>query len=535
MSSARSVSINNLLARVGVTTLRGLAISRIEPIISLSIWTAAIFLLVLAHAFVLQPVAADSCACGSQTALLVLVEFPDYPHLASRSQISHLFLNTVSHYFTEISYGKLSLNGNVTNWITLPQLYAHYAPAGNFDIERVAKDSFSVASQNWNLTSFNDFVLVLSFYPDSTGEFIMPKNPVITTTGTVRGFAVVEEDQDWPAYAHALSLSMGLWKWENRIVGLRSLDIGAGGSGDMSGWSKLQLGWINDTQVLSSVIPPAKVIHSVNSIENAGGRIYAIRIFTGEGEYFLEARQPIGYDQLNRDDHGVAVLFIPENTNLSISFRAFLEPESVSKATYLDLGFDLSFTVLNETATEFSVLVGSVQDGRDAQRALYTISQADSAIQIAEGENRIAGLDLAQQLTNNAHDLFTEGRFQEATALASSAQITAQAAVVPPDYGQSIALIAQAEALRIQVQGVSSMREADLLNYGNTQLQLAQQSFIAKDFTLSRQQAQAAIDTYNSAKQIEVTDQILKWVSIISLTVPVIILAIVLRYQLRGN
>jgi len=500
-------------------------------ILTTSMWLASLSLLLLMHQ-PLPPVQAVSAEVP-QSALVVLAQFPEYPYLASRSQISRLFFGTVGHYFSEVSYGKLSLSGNVTDWITLPQVYRQYANGNQFDSEQVARDAFLTASHTFNLTAFGAFILVLSFYPSGTVDYVALKEPIITATGIVRGFSVLEEDSDWTGFARALALSIGLWKVSFRINGLGSLDIAAQGSGDMSAWSKLYLGWINESQVQSYRIPPTRVISRIDAIEQRSVGYYAISINTGIGQYFLEARNPIGYDQLNAAEAGIAVLFVPES-NASISVGAVLVPYSVSKSVFLDLASDLSFIALNETKSGFTVLIGSVQDGRDAQRTLYLLSQAESSIQSAEDENRVAGLDLAEQLVNSSQSLFTEGRFQEAAALAASAQTTAQGAVVPPDYQQSLALIAQAENLGSETQG-TSLGGQEAIAYGNSELQLAKQSFIAKNFTIARQQAQAAIDAYNRAKQISFSDSILEWVSNLSLVVPVVILVIVLRHQLRSG
>jgi hypothetical protein len=469
----------------------------------------------------------------SSKVLVVLAEFPEYPHLASRSQISHLIFGTVGHYLGEVSYGRFVLGGNVTEWITLPRVYQQYTSGSQFDSEQVAHDAFSAASRTYNLTSFGFFVVVLSFYPSGTSDYITLKAPVSTISGTVNGFSVLEEDSDWTGYARAIALSIGLWKVNNRINGLGSLDIAAQGAGDMSAWSKRFLGWINDSQVLTYGLPPSRTISHINSIEQPSAGYYAISIDIGVGQYFLEGREPIGYDQVNAADNGIVVLFVPQG-NASISERALLVPDSPSKSVFLDLTSDLSLVALNQTQSGFLVLIGRVQDGRDAQRTLYLLSQADSSIQTAEDGNRVAGLDLAQQLDNSAHELFTEGRFQEAAALAASAQTTAQGAVVPPDYSKSVALVAEAESLASQVQGLSP-HSSDAVSYGNSQLQLAKNSFIAKNFTVAMQQAQAAIDAYNRAKQIALTDSIFEWVSGASLIVPVLLLAIVLRYQLRSG
>jgi hypothetical protein len=499
-----------------------------RKILSVTMCTTSLCVLILASSSV-----PSVTATLPSTVLLVLAEFPEYPHLASRSQISHIVFGTVGHYFANVSYGRFVLAGNVTDWITLPRVYKQYTSGSQFESGALARDAFSAASHSYNLTSFGFFVLVLSFYPSGTSDYISPKAPIITITGTVRGFSVLEEDSDWTAYARAIALSIGLWKVGSRISGLGPLDIASQGSGDMSAWSKRFLGWINDSQVLAYGLPPGKTISNIVSIEQRSTGHYAISIDIGVGQYFLEARKPIDYDQVNPIANGVVVLFIPQG-NASISQKALLVPDSPSKSVFLDLTSDLAVVALNQTSSGFSVFIGKVQDGRDAQRTLYLLSQADSSIQAAEDGNRVAGLDLAQQLDNNAYELFSEGRFQEAAALATSAQTTAQGAVVPPDYSQSVTLIAQAESLATQVQGLSS-HSSSMVSYGNSQLQLAKASFIAKNFTIARQQAQTAIDAYNRAKQIALTDAIFGWVSDASLIFPVILLAIVLRYQLRNG
>jgi hypothetical protein len=154
---------------------------------------------------------------------------------------------------------------------------------------------------------------------------------------------------------------------------------------------------------------------------------------------------------------------------------------------------------------------------------------------VAESQNRIDGLDLAERLYSNAHTLFTLGRFSEAEALAVSSETTANGAIVPSDYGAAVQLIASADDVKSGVQTLSTQQSQALIVLGNAKLETAKQAFVAKNFTIAKENAQAAIDLFNRAKQLDLTDRVLAWLSDLALIVPVAILVYAIRYQLRSD
>jgi len=86
------------------------------------------------------------CVCGKKSVLLVLTDFLEYRHISSQSEISHLFFGQVGRYVANVSFDKLSLQGNTTNWITLPRPYEQYIQGGQIDLLGIATDSFSIAA-----------------------------------------------------------------------------------------------------------------------------------------------------------------------------------------------------------------------------------------------------------------------------------------------------------------------------------------------------------------------------------------------------
>lgn len=480
--------------------------------------------------------ASPECVCGTKQTLLVLADFPSYPHLSAPGEVSNLFFRRVAPYFYDVSYGKLTVQGNATAWITLPKLYAQYVTTDlRTGILAIAKDAFTSASSSFNMTSFDYIVLVLSFYPNLTGDLVQAASlPIQTKSGSVGEFEVVEEDRDWPAYARGFALLLGLWKFQVQLSGFGALDLAANGVGDMSTLSKVELGWINDSQIVNEDVPIRRIV-TLGTEEFLGAYPLAIRINLGEaqGTYWVEVRQPFGYDRDNLPEYGAVITYLP-SSNASVEFRKTLQPDIISEATFLDPTADLSIIVLNATQATFRLLLGDSQDGRDAQTALFALTRAQSAMQLAESENRYDNLELAQTLWSDAHTQFTLGMFSQADALAISSETTANTATVPSDYSEAVQLLATAESLRNQTANLSSHSGA-LLAQANTQLDISTRAFDAKNFTRSIETAQAAIELFNTAKQVDFTQTILTWLSNLGLIIPVVVLAFALRYQLKRD
>jgi len=482
-------------------------------------------------------VSGRECVCGTQKVLLVLAEFPEFQHLSSRLEISRLFFGQVAQYFEVVSYGKLSIGGNATEWITLPRLYDQYLlPTQQPDLGAIARDSFSAAAQTFNFTSYNQVLLVLSFYPSLATDYIPLPSPIATRTGSVNAFAVIEEDRDWSVYARSVALMLGLWADRSKLSGLGQLDVAASGQGDMSAWSKISFGWINDTQI-TTIAAPVRRIVLVNPIEIAGAASLAIRIVLPQigDQYLIEARQPLGYDSDALQEYGVIILSVPSSPNASVQLRGVLRPDDVGTAIFRDLTEDLSIIALNQTQAGFWVLIGRLQDWRDSQRALYALSRATDAINAAESQNRIDGLDLARRLVENARAQLSIANFREAEALALSAETTATGANIPPDYYQAVQLITQAEDLKTEAQALISSQSVELASRGAIELENAKQAFIAKNFTSAKRGAQAAIELFNQAKQLDLTERIMGILGDIALIIPIAVLAYALRYQLKSR
>jgi hypothetical protein len=486
----------------------------------------------------IAPSSANSaCVCGTKKVLLVLADYADYPHLSSQEDISTLVFYRVARYFYDVSYGKLTIVGNSTDWIRLPRLYAQYVgPSLNARVLEIATDAFQAASQSFNMSLFDYTFLVLSSYPSLTGDYVATGQPIVTHTGAIGDFGVVEEDRDFSAYLHGFALMIGLWKYQVELSGLGSYDVSVTGRGDMSALSKVALGWINSSQVVTVNFPAIRDIVTLAPIEAPTGEPLALKVDLGadSGQYWVEVREPIGYDGNNLQEYGAVVSYL-RSSNTSLDLLKVLQPDLVGKAVFVDPTQEVSIVVLNSTRGRYRLLVGDAQDGRDALVALYAISRAADAVQTAVTQSRFQSLDLAETLLLNAHALFSQGEFTQADALAISAETTADTATVPADYNQALQLVTTAEGLNNDTTGLTSTQSITLVIKAKTQLSLAQAALQSRNFTAAISAAQESISLFNQAKQIDFTEKITTWVSDVALIIPIIILAYALRYQLKSD
>lgn len=81
---------------------------------------------------------------GNQKVLVLMIDFPDKPGQVQRTYFEDLMfgnkptvapLGSFADYYTEVSYGMLSITGQVndsaTNWYRLPQIYSYYTGSGS--------------------------------------------------------------------------------------------------------------------------------------------------------------------------------------------------------------------------------------------------------------------------------------------------------------------------------------------------------------------------------------------------------------------
>lgn len=325
----------------------------------------AVAVLVLFFAFCLQAVFPASALPQEQggdygakkKALVILVGFPDIAAPVSKSFVRDRF-NKLDQYVRAMSYGKVGLDVDITEWQQLPESIRSYAisPANlKVDKSRVVKliqDSIDAADGRSDFSRYSFVVLFLgaqfkeygmvglcgfpgmlgwsqeTVFKTKSGQ-IVPGGVAIFTYqahlgtlfhdiahiwGGVRdGKRVVPclYDHDIQAkyptfgtgFAEAL-INMGYWdplschysKWDAPPPGISS-------------WTKLRLGWLGQDKV--RVVDPRRTDEMVlGPLADGSSATLVIKIPLTEDTYYLiENRQPIGHFDAQLPGRGVLILY----------------------------------------------------------------------------------------------------------------------------------------------------------------------------------------------------------------------------------
>ena len=103
-------------------------------------------------------------ANGNVSIIIVLVEFSDVKHAASKDAVSHLIFTQMADYYRQVSYGALEVVGNVTQWITLNRAMSYYGEdtGGSIDPDssRLVVDAVAAIEPTIDLSQYQSVVVM---------------------------------------------------------------------------------------------------------------------------------------------------------------------------------------------------------------------------------------------------------------------------------------------------------------------------------------------------------------------------------------
>jgi M6 family metalloprotease-like protein len=276
---------------------------------------------------------------GPQSIIVILVKFSDLENVKTKEEIKDLVFNQLNEYFKEVSYGNISLIGDVTPvWYTLKSV--KYYGSGTEKPEALVLDAVKAADKDVDFRNYQYIMIVhagddqdKSGNPDDITSFSSEgyKYPITTMEGRLSfGVLCLAELDPIGPYAHYLARAFGLPRLYNIAkVALGSYDDYVGewdlmahglwannGSTPVhpSVWTKLQLGWMpknkiievkNETEQNIFKISPHEKLSSIN--------FHAIKIpLTNKTYYLIEARAKIGFDKYLPEE-GVLIFYIDES------------------------------------------------------------------------------------------------------------------------------------------------------------------------------------------------------------------------------
>ena len=228
---------------------------------------------------------------GSPNVLVLLVEFPDYPHYANQTQadVDDKFFQdgagnypyeSVHNYFDRASYGALDIQGNVLGWYTAAHNRSYYEALGmGYGQEALfmeALDYFNAQGHDFTQYDNDGNGTLDSVYLKYTGpdtgwsgfwwayKYTWWANPSYTIDGKyldtyVFGWIANPEDDDYDQHTdiHETGHALGLpdyYDYDDTVGpdgGLGGLDMQHDNVGDWNCFSKFLVDWITPTTIVA--------------------------------------------------------------------------------------------------------------------------------------------------------------------------------------------------------------------------------------------------------------------------------------------
>ena len=253
---------------------------------------------------------------GAQSTLVILVNFQDdpanQPYTVANAQ--SLVFGTASSFFLENSYQQTWLTGDVAGWFTIP------LSSTTCNIASIASYANSAASAaGVNLSSYSHYVY--AFPENSACGFAGASN----VGGSPSQSWINGSGMEMHTVDHELGHAFGLWHshlldcgpgatigsnctiWEYGDI-LDTMGAPQTASPQYNSFQKERLGWLNYGTSPSITTVQASGTYTINAYELAGSGPNALKILksadptTGAKTwYYVEARQPVGFDSFLTD------------------------------------------------------------------------------------------------------------------------------------------------------------------------------------------------------------------------------------------
>jgi len=333
--------------------------------------------------------------------IVILARLKDRTNSTSVAEINSTVFTKMRSYFEDISYGKLTVTGDITNWIDVNNNTIDYGKDTGSGLERfddtdgdkvpdswkLIRDAVNLTDGFVNFTQYDDVVVVHSGndqaktgYPNDIYSSHYTGLEIATSDGiTITQGILIAETDPMGIFAHEFGHELGLPDLYNihgspEYVG--SWDLMAYGAwlGNPQGtspsqptsWSKSRLGWIPENltavdRITEKVIDP---------LEIQGNNLTFVKIpITTETYYMAEVRNKTGYDSY-LPSTGVLILYVNESRISGEGIVTVKYSQSPDLATYntetgrnmfIDNERNINLTVLAVYSFSYKVSVNLIR------------------------------------------------------------------------------------------------------------------------------------------------------------------------------
>lgn len=340
--------------------------------------------------------------------LVVASYFTDINYTVSIDTLKQEFFGTTGSwysYYQEISYGSVTLKGDVIGWYKLPYPESHYGRdctsiddadcSGSDQSWQIANDAALAAQATGvNFSNYDYFVFVHSGYGEESSGVkddvwsvtYLGGVYVRTNTRTLTKFQIVPELEASGAvpigvYCHEFGHQLGLpdlyntlngktimGPWELMDKGLWNGDPAGSSPAEMGAWDKLQLGFVSGSMV-TTALPGATNTYTIDPTEVASSNVHVVEVpltsTASPSQYYLiEVRAAIGFDSA-LPAVGVLITYV-DNTAIVGKIHVMDGHPSVSSLndavwyvgqTFTDSKNNIAVTVTGKVGNAYQVTV----------------------------------------------------------------------------------------------------------------------------------------------------------------------------------
>ena len=340
--------------------------------------------------------------------LVVASYFTDINYTVSIDTLKQEFFGTTGSwysYYQEISYGSVTLKGDVIGWYKLPYPESHYGRdctsiddadcSGSDQSWQIANDAALAAQATGvNFSNYDYFVFVHSGYGEESSGVkddvwsvtYLGGVYVRTNTRTLTKFQIVPELEASGAvpigvYCHEFGHQLGLpdlyntlngktimGPWELMDKGLWNGDPAGSSPAEMGAWDKLQLGFVSGSMV-TTALPGATNTYTIDPTEVASSNVHVVEVpltsTANPSQYYLiEVRAAIGFDSA-LPAVGVLITYV-DNTAIVGKIHVMDGHPSVSSLndavwyvgqTFTDSKNNIAVTVTGKVGNAYQVTV----------------------------------------------------------------------------------------------------------------------------------------------------------------------------------
>jgi M6 family metalloprotease-like protein len=343
--------------------------------------------------------------------LIIAAAFSDINETVSTATIrSEYFGQTasVSSYYQEDSYGKVTLTGDVLGWYKLPYPEAHYgkdclniddaACNGQDASWQIAQDAYNLACKDTNFANYDYYVFLHSGNGEESsavkndvwsvtylgGEDVTPTT--CSTAITLTKFNIVPESEADGAvplgvYCHEFGHQLGLpdlyntntgqtilGPWSLMDKGLWNGNPPGSSPSHMDAWSKVQLQFMSGSMI-ATANAGVTTTFTIDPTEVSSSNVHVVQVPLGSGSppsryYLIEVRSRIGYDSA-LPSTGVLILYV-DPTQLIGKVKIINGHPTVSELneatwnvgqTFTDTANNWSVTITSQTGNSYQVSI----------------------------------------------------------------------------------------------------------------------------------------------------------------------------------